>query len=121
LNYAAGNGHLEVVRFLVEQGVDIQDDALKRAAANGRLDVVKFLVEHGADDINNWPLGWAAKYGHLEVVRFLVENGADIHAMDDGALRHALRHATANQHAAVVDFFNELINARDYFGDFIRG
>ena len=46
LRYASHNGHLEVVKHLVEQGADIHaynDQALEWAAAEGRLDVVNYL------------------------------------------------------------------------------
>ena len=55
LYLAAGNGHLDVVRHLVEVGAD-KDRAenegatpLYVAAQNGHLDVVRHLVEVGAD------------------------------------------------------------------------
>ena len=53
------------------------------ASANGHLEVVKYLLENGAD-INakdsNWGytvLIYAAEYVNLETVQFLIENGAD--------------------------------------------
>ena len=53
------------------------------AAQNGHLEVVRFLVESGANkdqgttDDGVTPLYIAAQNGHLEVVRFLVESGAN--------------------------------------------
>ena len=49
---ATEEGHLEVVKFLVENGANIHADnygALRVASQNGHLEVVKFLVERGAD------------------------------------------------------------------------
>ena len=54
------------------------------AAQEGHLKVVRFLVESGANqdqgmaDPGITPLYIAAQNGHLEVVRFLVESGANI-------------------------------------------
>ncbi|MGH9347288.1 MAG: PQQ-binding-like beta-propeller repeat protein [Vicinamibacterales bacterium] len=55
LVFAAGKGHLDVVRLLVERGADVnvQDTfykmrALDNAASNGRLDVVQYLLERGS-------------------------------------------------------------------------
>jgi len=48
----------------------------------GHLDVVKFLLERGVDpNVRNnpgdTPLHYAAERGHLDVVKFLLERGAD--------------------------------------------
>ena len=52
------------------------------AAENGHLDVVRHLVEGGADKdqakiSGATPLHIAAENGHLDVVRYLAEVGAD--------------------------------------------
>ena len=46
LRMAAENGHLDVVKYLVKQGVNIYDDdyALCKTAQKGHLEVVKYLV-----------------------------------------------------------------------------
>ena len=55
LYIAAENGHLDVVRHLVEVGADKDQASNQRAtplfiaALNGHLDVVRHLVEVGAD------------------------------------------------------------------------
>ena len=88
LQWSAVNGHLHVIKFLIEKGADIHasnDYALSLSAENGHLDVVKFLVENGANihASNDLVLRWCAFHGHLDVVKFLVENGANIHANND--------------------------------------
>ena len=88
---AAKNGHLQIIKLLIEKGVNNitgvnihykKDDALCAAAYHGHLEVVKYLVENGAivDAAHNRPLAFAASCytGHLPVVKFLVENGASI-------------------------------------------
>lgn len=84
-------GHLAVVKFLVENGANVNSFvksssdsnktiALISASFNGHLEVVQFLVENGAD-INysrNRALEIAAEQGHLAVVRYLVSRGADV-------------------------------------------
>ncbi len=54
LSLAAAEGHLDVVRYLLERKVptEVKDEmgrtALSRAAMHGQLDVVKMLMEYGA-------------------------------------------------------------------------
>ncbi|BCS01801.1 uncharacterized protein AKAW2_60065S [Aspergillus luchuensis] len=55
---------------------------LMEAAAEGHLAIVRWLVDAGADiharDHENWtPLVLSARGGHLEVMRFLLQRGAD--------------------------------------------
>jgi ankyrin repeat protein len=51
------NGHLTVVQYLVEQGVDInahENAALLSSAEHGNLEVLQYLVENGSNNgVNN--------------------------------------------------------------------
>ena len=54
------------------------------AAASGKLEVVKYLIEFGANvnsesDTGSTPIRSACFFSHLEIVKFLVKNGGDIH------------------------------------------
>lgn len=69
--YASTNGHLDVARFLLDRGANVnsQDDlALISASKNGILDVVRLLLDRGAnvngqDDL---ALSWASDKGHID-------------------------------------------------------
>ena len=90
---AAGQGHIEVVRFLVEQGADPnirnrqEQNALMFAAAGGHLAVVIFLADRVGSGIRTpfapidyryiygpeTALMWAAYNGHFDVVHVLID------------------------------------------------
>jgi uncharacterized protein len=85
---AASQGHLEVVRWLLEQGAKINYVVgdkprcypLLFAVGSGHLDVVKLLVEHGADIHFKWngnnPITHAEDQGELEIRDYLASLGA---------------------------------------------
>lgn len=80
---AASGGHLELVKYLVEdKGVDIiaggGDRALDYAASGGHFEVVKYFVEKGVDNIARAGFGdgalvGAAGRGHLELVKYFMQ------------------------------------------------
>jgi ankyrin repeat protein len=95
---AAGSGHIDVVRLLLDRGASIdqivpgEENALIQASETGHLNVVKLLVARGADvnaraEATRWegnqpiiewrtPLGMARRNGHKAVVAFLLASGA---------------------------------------------
>lgn len=89
LHMAAKKGHLEIVKFLIEKGIDIDArggtfdaSALNQAAGAGHLEIVEYLINAGAElDVSlakRNPLFGAIYGGHLEVVKFLIEKGIDV-------------------------------------------
>ncbi len=83
IDTAASEGHLEVVRWLLDNGATVNHVvngqtrcfALTGAAFRGRLDVVKLLVERGAMLNAVWagmtPLDHALAYDKKEVGSYL--------------------------------------------------
>jgi ankyrin repeat protein len=107
---ASKNGHLDVVKYLVEEhGADVRaqsNNAIKRASENGHLDVVKYLVEECDVDVhasNDWAVRIASGNGHLDVVKYLVSMRANIHADDDYAVRWASEKGHLNVVKVLVD------------------
>lgn len=85
---AAGMGHLNIVKYLVFAGADINHNTkansspLRAACYDGRLDIVSYLIDHGADvhlanTYNNTCIMIAAYKGYFSVVDTLLKNGAD--------------------------------------------
>ena len=118
LLYASQDGHLKIVRCLVERGganVNAAKStsgytALMCASQEGHLEIVRCLVERGGANVNAakttdgmTALMWASQKGHLEIARFLVQReGANVNAArtTDGVT--ALMLASKNGHSEIV-------------------
>ncbi|KAF7370633.1 Ankyrin repeat domain containing protein [Mycena sanguinolenta] len=90
LQLAIMAGHIDVVRFLISNGVDVRgtegafDSALHAAACHGRADIIALLLAHHADIDYRGPSGtalqWAARFGHKKCIEVLIAHGPDINA-----------------------------------------
>ena len=118
LTYAAWYGHVEVVRVLLEGGVNVdvavafRQTALHVAAFNGHLDVCRLLLDWGAkvDHLDIWkdtPLHWTAWKGHLSVVKLLVERGADVR-VKNGDGETACETARSRRRKDVADWLDKV-------------
>ncbi|WCR57689.1 ankyrin repeat domain-containing protein [Wolbachia endosymbiont of Ctenocephalides felis wCfeJ] len=123
LHIAALNGHLDIIKCLVEQkNVDVNQvdndglTVLHVAAENGRLGIVKHLVEQKNVDVNQvdndglTALHWAASNGYLDTVEYLVEQkNVDVNQIDnygDTALHWAAQYG----HLGTVKYLIEQKN-----------
>jgi len=94
LHYAAQNGSLDIIKFLVEHGADIsaQDYEQSRsvihfAALNGDIECIKYLTENGADLLDKDANGatafhYAVMANNLEAVKYFVTKKLDYTAKD---------------------------------------
>ena len=80
ITVAAANGHIDVVKTLIQAGADInpinQSTPLEAACLRGHIDIVKLLLEHGAYVDLGTPLIYATEQGYTEIVRLLLNKGA---------------------------------------------
>lgn len=86
---ASRNGHTPVVRFLLDQGADVNHrgffgaPGLHWAALNGHQETVLFLLEHGADPnlrdthFHSTARSWAREGERNEIEQMLKERGGE--------------------------------------------
>ena len=83
-----------------------------RAVGNGHLEVVEYLVKNGADDENmSNGIIEASQYGRLDVLKYLIENGADATAKMSGSdnetyLEYAI--SRSSDHPEVIKYLESL-------------
>ena len=88
LHIATFYGHIDIIKYLVECGADIEtkdndgNTPLYSSSYKGRLDVVKYLISVGVDieSKNNYddtPLHIASVRYHIKIVEYLLSKGAD--------------------------------------------
>jgi ankyrin repeat protein len=125
---AADNGQLEIVKFLVEKGVDVDAATqegvtpLMYASQNGYTEMMEYLIGKGADvnatpynDVT--PLIGAVRTGHYEAVQLLLESGAKVDAKDELDLT-SLMHASAYDYPRIAGLLIEKgadMEAGDWF------
>lgn len=106
LHLAAENGHLEIVKFLIEKGADVLDRnnsgrvALHQAAIKGHIDVMEFLIAQGtpvdAPSLQKYtPLHYTAMWGNKETLEYLIAKGANVNNRESNNNYTPIIHATA--------------------------
>ncbi|XP_064473258.1 transient receptor potential cation channel subfamily A member 1 homolog isoform X2 [Ornithodoros turicata] len=93
LHYAVENNHPDIVRYLLENGVNPNVKSttsyapLNLAAIHSTVEVCKLLIEHGADveslaEDNKTPLLLASQNQKPDIVTYLLDQGAGIEDCD---------------------------------------
>ena len=86
LHVAAEYGHVDLVQFLLREGIDIESKGYYRktvlhyAATAGHESVVRVLLKKAKIDDGQTAFQWAADAGHETLVRLLIQNGANMEA-----------------------------------------
>jgi len=88
LHVAASHGKLEIVKYLINSGLDsnikggtFNAGAINRAASEGYVEIVKYLIDCGAEldvsEPDRNPLFAAIYGGHKDIVELLIDRGID--------------------------------------------
>jgi len=116
LSWAARNGHLNVVRVLIEQyrlPINVQnfdgETALSLAVLSGHYEMTKLLIERGANlNMANMrsesPLHQAAAMGYGVLVRLLVEEGGAYVDAEDECGDTPLHFAVREDKVEIVEY-----------------
>ena len=99
-------GNLHYVKQLLEFQTDATDFALAVAVDYGYAELVKFLLDKGVDPnimCDRPLLVMASSEGHLEVVKLLLEAGADVNLGKDEDDYKALHAAASGGHLECVE------------------
>lgn len=116
LALAAKDGHLGIVRMLIQRGAEVTSigrlgmTALHHAAERGHEEIVAFLLSQGAQgnsrgNDGRTPLLCASQWGHVGVVKVLLQHmGGQGLADRDDARWTALHHAAGRGHEELVAF-----------------
>ena len=96
---AAGDGHLEVLKYLREEAkAPWGEYTATWAAENGHLHILEYLVERKFDKYSELACMRAAKYGHLDCLKYLHETAKA--PWDEDAVYHAHK----NNHPECVQY-----------------
>lgn len=99
---ATAQAHLEIVKFLIENGSQgCISEAVDAAAKGGRLATVQYILASDAALLSSWAMENAASQGHFEIVRWLHKNRSK------GCTAQAVNEAAKAGHLPIVKYLYE--------------
>jgi len=109
MDFAAKNGHLEVIKFLHENRTEgCSQRAIDLAAQYGHFKVVKWLLENRMEGFSHASLDWAAGNGHLQILQFLVSfSSSTIERPNPLITDAAFELACGNGHIHILNYLEE--------------
>jgi ankyrin repeat protein len=114
ITHAALYGHIEIVKLMIEKGVEKfeKNNAMWVAARHGHIDIARLMIEHRANNFNE-AMGYATRNGHIDIVRLMIEHGANNF---NGAMWGAAYHGHIDIAVLLFQYFD---NKEEKFKDFV--
>lgn len=108
LKYACKNGKLDIVKFLIENGAEINKGTLTLAAKNGHIDIVKFLISKGMNvnsdsQQDESPIRAAVTSRYEDIINLLISNGAKLSDAFDSYSGSLLKEAYSSQKKKIIN------------------
>lgn len=132
LIYAAESGQLSMVKYLIENGADINikasftggKTALTYAATSNKPKVIQYLIDKGANinsvtRHNETALIYAAAFGNVEAVEVLLQNNANKNIINrDGKTVYVIKKIKNSK--KINDLLNNIINVNEVNNKIIK-
>ena len=109
INRAAEQGNLEMVKYCVANECPIDAIACEYAAKNGHLEILKYLHEEAKAPWDEYTATWAAGKGQLHILEYLVERKYDGYGML--ACEYAAMRAAESGHLDCLKYLHETAKA----------
>ncbi|CAG9834512.1 unnamed protein product [Diabrotica balteata] len=116
LHIAADCKHVEVAKYLLAHGADVNAiemsedrSPLHFATVNNDLEMIRLFTKAGADmqcsnTYGNMPIHIATEYGYVEILKYFFENGIDVDIRNNSSKMTPLHMAACGGYIEIVDY-----------------
>jgi len=109
---AYGHDWIEIIKLLVENGVDI-NCGLVIASTYDNDDAVRFFLEQGADPNTNNGKALIKSIYSIKIVKLLLQAGADVHAKNNRALKRSIKSYQYDTTKLLIEHGADLLSLND--------
>ena len=97
---AASNGHLDIIKWAIDNGCEWNEETCNAAASEGHLEILKWAIEHDCP-WNSDLLYNALPTNNLEIIQYLLEIGCEADSCD-GVSEEVLALLKENGHSCFL-------------------